>query len=168
MLSDKYLNSNLKKFGFKTYDNELKHEIQKFMVNFIGNKLKKSGGRIVLPSEYFGHESGSYFKNLSNNGTDMSVTDSMIRPAISTHDITGVITGGSSASFNMPLKSFKLGLSEVNIKLSNEHTHKLKNDFEVLMTKMLKNIAKKKSDNLTLMEVRSEVAKRQYKAFHKN
>ena len=169
MLSDKYLRFNLKKFGFQTYDTEVKELFETFLVNFLKNKAGKkapSGGRTVLPSEYFGKESPSYFESLANNGTDMSVTNSMIRPSIQAHDLTGAITGGNSQCFSVSLRSLSLALKEAKVKVPKAESLQLKEEFEKLVGNMLRQMSKKQSCVLTSQSVRTESKKRQYKTLN--
>jgi hypothetical protein len=175
MLSDKYLKINLNKFGFRTYDTEVKEMIEMFLVNFLKNKLGKKqkptvGGRVVLPSEYFGKPSQSYFETLANNGTDMSVTDSVIRPVVETHDISGAITGGKAQCFNVSLKTYSIALKEAKSKITideKQDTTKFKEEFEGVISKMLTQITKKKACHLSVDILRTESNKRQYRSLVK-
>lgn len=137
-ITEKSIKPNLKKFGFSSYDAEvlvtLNDALLKFAKNRMGQVLKKhnidvievqhvvaqKGGRTVLPSEYFGIESGSYFDSLKHNGTDMSVTNAMIRPTILTNDLSGVITGGAARRFVVSKSVFTNVLNEAKVALSKE------------------------------------------------
>lgn len=183
MLSDKYLQINLNKFGFRTYDTEVKEMLETFLVNFLQNKLAKKqkptiGGRVVMPSEYFGKSSASYFETVANDGTDMSVTDSVIRPVVETHDISGVITGGKVHCFLISLKTFFIALKEAKSRTNSlskknsalsgkQETMKFKEEFEEIMSKMLTQISKKKTCHLSTEILRTESNKRQYKTLVK-
>lgn len=127
-LTDKSMQQNIKKFGYKSYDSSILSLVNQYLQNYTKNTISKAlkknktatsleashviqaGGRIVLPSEYFGVTSGSYFADLKNNGTDMAVTDSMIRPVVSTRDLSGAIKGGRivlpSEYFDVPSGSY--------------------------------------------------------------
>ena len=170
MITDKSLRLNLKKFGFSSYDIELKDTVYEFLTAFLKNKLKKvtKGGKIVLPSEYFGKESSSYFESLDNNGANMSVTDSMIRPSIPASDVTGAITGGAVLSFKIPMNTFTMALADAkdfDIKIPKSNALKLKEEFEELLTTLMTKLSKKKKTHLEIKDVQAEAKKRQYKAF---
>lgn len=106
-LTEKSIRQNIKKFGFKETNSQVIELLNKSLINFTNQSIKKalkqhkkqnggSGatGHTVLPSEYFGINSGNYQSKLS--GTNMNVTNSLIRPAILTHDLSGSITGGKN------------------------------------------------------------------------
>lgn len=145
-----------------------------------GGKSKYTGGsgahgHTVLPSEYFGVNSGSYFEHLKSpfNGTNMNVTNTMIRPVISTNDLSGSIKGGSSTQqyFNVSKSAFKNSLNEARLKLqstsaikiSQEVTDKLQNQFEKLISEVLTKVYKKnQNNNLQLQHIHEIMQQRKY------
>lgn len=109
-------------------------------------------GHTVFQSEYFGVNSGNFFEKLqaSEFGTNMDVTNSMIRPAILTHDLSGAIKGGaSSKQFSVSKSAFKNALNEArnkyqnNISIPQETIGALQNKFEQLMSEILSKAQKK-------------------------
>lgn len=138
-------------------------------------------GHTVLPSEYFGNNSGSYFEHLEppTNGTNMQVTNSMIRPVIKTYDLTGVIHGGAiNNKFTISKNAFKNSLNEAllkfqspqnAVKLSPDVSQKLQNKFELLMTEILNkaNKANKKEPQLQLYHIKEVMQQKKYE-FLKN
>jgi len=128
-------------------------------------------GHTVLPSEYYGVNSGSYFENLKglNIGTNMNVTNSMIRPAILTHDISGSIKGGAVKQFSISKSAFKNALNEARIKYQNnisipqETVLELQHKFEQLMTEVLLKTEKKSGNqNLQSSHLHEILQQRKY------
>jgi len=109
-LTEKSIRQNIKKFGFKDTNSRVIELFNRCIENFASQSIKKAlkqhrkfnkqnggdgaVGRTVLPSEYFGINSGNYFSN--PDGTNMNVTNSVIRPSIVTHDLSGSIKGGKN------------------------------------------------------------------------
>ena len=132
-ISEKEINSNLKKYKFKSVKGDFKKLINDIVFNFIYNVTKKAskskkeltlshfkqlGGRVVLPSEYFGIPSNHYVS--SSQATDMSVTQDYIRPEMMTY--RPGLTGGKNeneVTFKFTIKSLKPILSEVLVKLDS-------------------------------------------------
>lgn len=161
-LTDKSVRSNLKKFGITSYDPAVMNLVNQYLENYTKNTIAKAtkqnknltsleaqhvfqaGGRTVLPSEYFGVESGSYFETLKSNGTDMAVTNSAIRPTVATYDLSGAIkSGGSSQQFKLPKKSLQYAISEAKVSLQrdlrvrSEATAAMQQGFEKIMSEIL-------------------------------
>jgi hypothetical protein len=153
-----------------------------------GGKSKYTGGsgahgHTVLPSEYFGVNSGSYFEHLKapNNGTNMNVTNAMIRPAIQTHDLSGLIKGGSikkDVDFSVSTRAFKNSLNEAllkfksisNIKFfkSKDVILKFKNDFMQLIGEVLTKVYEKnKNQQLQLSHIKKILKLEKYNILKK-
>jgi hypothetical protein len=105
-ISDRQVRKNFKKAGYTKLSSEIVELINKAAVNFtkatIAKALKKNkgaktleagqfGGRVLMPSEYFGVASNHYVESPSQ-GTDMAVNDSRIRPSF-----TAELSGGQLA-----------------------------------------------------------------------
>ena len=162
-ITEKTVRANLKKFGIKTSDahavTQITRYVNKCLEVFIKTKItsamKKtnkskvmSGGRVVLPADFFGVASNRYFPSVES--TNMSVTAEVIRPAILTHDISGVIGGGSVAKkFVIPMSSIRIAFVEAmleirdNTKVEQDTLKMLKNHFEALMTDLFNKVSKK-------------------------
>lgn len=161
-ITEKTVRANLNKFGIKTTGAQAVTEItrylnaclESFTKTKVATAMKKtsksmSGGRIVLPGEYFGAESTRYFPTVTS--TDMSVTAEVIRPAILTHDISGVIQGGGVAipKFIVPFSCMKTAFIEAmldvrkNTKIDADALKMLKSHFEALMTDLFKKVSKR-------------------------
>lgn len=137
-ITEKQIKLNLKKYGFKTVKGDFTEVINNIVYNFVynvtsktakklklnknnNNKLtltlshfKQLGGRVSLPSEYFGVPSNHYVSE--SKATDMSVTSSYIRPEMLTYR-PGIVGGAEEKSFVISLKNVKAILSEVLVKL---------------------------------------------------
>lgn len=103
-ISDKQIVGNLKKIGFTNIDSKVFAALNDAAFNFVKKSLERAvkkailkGGRVVLPAEYYGVASHNYV--MEPSGTNMSVTDQLIRPAFQAE-----LNGGAEAPV------FKLGL----------------------------------------------------------
>ncbi len=186
-LSDKSMRLNMKKFGYKSYDSDVLSLVNQYLQNYTKNILSKAmkqnktstleaahiiqaGGRIVLPSEYFGVTSGSYFADLKNNGTDMRVTDTMIRPVVATYDLSGAIKGGASdKNFKLSKKALLNAITEAkvslqtDVKLRSDATLAMQQTFQKLMSEILNKTCNKCNNHLTTETLKKISAQRKYK-----
>lgn len=154
-LAKKTTGQNLKKFGFSSSDDAVHERLNEVFYSLVFNNIKKlskqqNGGRVVLPSEYFGRESGSYFE--SAPGVNLTPTSSIIRPAILTNDLTGAIKGGAHV-FNISQKSVQMAINKVQNELGvelkgkklNNHIKKVSQEKLTELLQKVKKVAK--SDN---------------------
>lgn len=162
-VSEKQVRANLRKYNIQSYDKAVFEKVNQTLFNFAHNELQKAvkknktggklveshfqkGGRVVLPSEYFGVPSNHYSAN-APMGTDMSVTAELIRPA---HDIHGPLVGG--ASFTISERAMKAAITEALVSLNADMSVKgsvvseLKRKYESEMSKFMSNVQKKVTD----------------------
>lgn len=130
-ITDKQIRKNLRKFEFKTMDESVSSLLNKTLYTFVHKKLQsaakkaksnekgvrvikgvhiQSGGRVLMPSEYFGVPSNHYVENPVNNGVDMSVRDAWIRPPM---ELMSPMDGAGAKTFEVPLSSVKSACMEV-------------------------------------------------------
>ncbi len=188
-LTDKSMRLNIKKFGYKSYDSEVLALVNQFLQNYAKNTLSKAfkknkninsleashviqaGGRIVLPSEYFGVSSGSYFQDLKTNGTDMRVTDTMIRPVVATYDLSGAIKGGSAQkNFTLSKKIVQNAINEAkvslqkDVKVRSDATLAMQQAFQKIMSDILsKSCERCENKHLSIDVVKQISGQRKYK-----
>jgi hypothetical protein len=112
-VTDKQISSNLKKAGFSKVDAAVYGMINKASFTLVKNTLEKAakkavlkGGRIVLPTEYYGVSSGSFVAE--STGTDMTVNQDLIRPSF-----TAQLNGGAPFVFKLGMSTTKNMCSEV-------------------------------------------------------
>jgi hypothetical protein len=179
-LTEKSIRQNVKRFGFKSYDTEVLTAINNSLKKFTENKLQKAlkkhktvsrttqrGGRVVLPSEYFGVTSGSHFEQLTNHGADMNVTEAMIRASIPTNDLSGAIKGGARVHFAISKKSLANALQEAKTSLHQEAqirsevSSALQKQFEELMTSLLKKTSKG-AEHLSIEEFQKALSQKKF------
>ena len=175
-ITDKQVRKNFRKFGCKNIDSTVVELINKTLYNFVSKKLKKvlaknkslsrfdaihfqSGGRVVLPSEYFGVPSNHYVSSPANNGVDMSVKDTWIRPPM---DLMRPLEGGKEQCvFQVPLGAIKSVATEVfkgkDISLSLSAYKELQSQYEKLITdvvgKVAKAVSKSKTDTIKKSDI---------------
>jgi hypothetical protein len=146
-ITDKQLRKNLKAFGFQTVDSAGVDIFNKMLFTFVQNKVRKAvqkggddkhiqtGGRVLLPSEYFGVESNHYVSadNLSSNGVDMTVKDEWIRPPM---DLMRPLEGGA-ATFEVSMNVIKTACNEVLSKMNGKYkdAHITNKTFKLLQNK---------------------------------
>lgn len=185
-VSEKSLSKNFRKHGFTTYDKEailtFNNYLHRFVVNSLNKAFRKNknvptlqashlqaGGRIVLPSEYFGVPSGSYYENLSYNGMNMNTTQTMIRPTIPASDLSGAIKGGG-VDFTVPMSALKSAVQEAKVslnqdaKVSSGAMLELKNKFENLACALLKD-SKSSTGHLEVKMLEEKANKKKYNMF---
>jgi hypothetical protein len=148
MLTKQSIKKNLKKWGYKSHTESIDDFLNNKLNKFVKQKAQ-TGGRVVLPSEYFGVDSGKYSVDASP-GTDMSVTDSLIRPAVVTSDPSGAIVGGGQRKFEISARSVSEILKNNNCKLCASHKKSIKEDFESKLTSALQKASKKGGEHLSL------------------
>ncbi|MFO0006281.1 MAG: hypothetical protein ACK559_34680, partial [bacterium] len=107
------------------------------------SKKQRGGAETTLPLEYFGVKTGHYFEN-APQGTDMSVTESMIRPALSVVDLQKTIEGGGAKKqFAVPAISVKRACEAVGITTTAAQQRAIKSKFENVMHDILRKASKK-------------------------
>jgi len=158
MLNEKTIKSNLKNWGFKTADPMIPKHVNNALMNIAENAAKnwsrnsrrQDGGRIVLPSEYFGVDSGRYEASASD-GSNLNVTNSWIRTPLSASDPTGAITGGASKKrFACTVKAVKDVSERISrFEFKQQHIKEVKERFEERMTKFMNSIDRKNKTNET-------------------
>lgn len=140
MLSKQTIKRNLKKWGYTDYDEEID--------DFLNNAAKKfqEGGRVLMPSEYFGINSGRY--SSESTASSLAVTNAFIRTPLNANDPTGAIKGGARR-FEIPACSIKNKV--------------LKQQFENKMTEFMNSVARKqKGDRLSSETVQNALNMRKY------
>jgi hypothetical protein len=94
MLSKKHISSQLKKWGFASCHDDVHDKLNKGVLNFVKRlSAGQKGGRVVLPSEWFGVDSGRYSASSAPTNS-LDVSDAWIRPPMQASDPTGGIVGG--------------------------------------------------------------------------
>lgn len=137
------LSRNLKKWGFSTHSEEVHEFVENTLENFINRKVKKvqKGGRIVLPSEYFGVNSGRYSADAAP-GSSLSVSEQFIREPLAASDPTGAIVGGGKR-FEVSQKAVAESLKKCGGKFSGAEKSALKSEYEKKMTELMNSVARK-------------------------
>lgn len=181
---------NVQKFGFKTFDEKLVDLMNSALQAFLENKLKKaaklakgaaidqqhvaqSGGRVLMPSEYFGVPTNHYVETLSSNGVDMTVNNMWIRPPM---DLMGPIaSGGSQQTFTISFAKFKEMCSHVtksltqDTKVTTNAQKALYDEFSRKMGLVLHNTSRKvKSDHVSVHHVKEVLSLKKFSVFKKN
>ena len=167
MLNEKTLKSNFRKWKIQSFDSGITRHVNSALERFTENYAKQSsrrsggqsGGRIVLPSEYFGVDSGRYEASASD-GSNLNTTDSWIRSPLSASDPTGAITGGATGGAQKRFACTTKAVKEVAEKISNfefkqQHIKQVKSQFEARMTKFMNSVDRKNKNGETHLSVGS-------------
>jgi hypothetical protein len=201
IITANHVKRNISKFGFTSYDQSVVEVFNKALQTFIEKKVhaavKKAkgelrieahhvGGRVTMPSEYYGVESNHYVNVLNNNGVDMTVNNMWIRPPMDLMAPTvaspnAATSGGAQQKqhdqqcFSFALSAFKNACTEAVQKVSRDSTLSLQAQKELhakftqLLGSVLKSVARKsKKPHLSTRDVQEVLSMQKYKAFHKN
>lgn len=141
VLSNQSMSKNLKKWGFASYHESVHDSLNKGLQNFARKQSKRiqSGGRVTMPQEYFGINSGKYL-NVAP-GPSLTVTNEMIRPAMDASDPTGVITGGGQKHFQLSQAAINQATSGMG--LSSSQKKQIKLAFEEKTTELFNKVQQK-------------------------
>lgn len=138
---------SLRKFGISSASPKAVSLIEQSLQNFVQNSVKRAerqaqregakyieaqhvqqvfqqkqfgGAETTMPLEYYGVDSKHYFDD-APMGTDMSVSDSLIRPEFSVNDPAGVIKAaqmGGAVRFAVPFTTIKEALQNARTELA--------------------------------------------------
>ena len=173
-INERNIKSSLKQFGYNSFDSTVTGVINKCLYSFVQNevsnkKRQRGGAATTLPLEYFGVKTGHYFEN-APEGTNMSVTDSAIRPAFSVVDLQNTIKdGGAKSNFTVPAISVKRACEAVGISINGAQQRTIKSKFENVMHDVIRKASKKNtSDYLSLTSLQAVLEQRQYQKLFKS
>jgi ribosomal protein S7 len=98
----------------------------------------------------------------------MSVTDSMIRPALSVVDLQKTIEGGAKSNFAVPAISVKRACEAVGNTTTAAQQRAIKTKFENVMCDALRKASKKNTgDLLSLTSLQAVLEQKQYQKLFK-
>lgn len=176
-ISERSAKLNLKKYGYSKIDSSTTEAFNTALKNYTKNSLKKllKKGGTVMPSEFYGVDSGKYHDTVPKVPT--GVTESYIRPPLYTSDPTGFIQdGGAQERFEVSKLGFKAVLNETmsthfsgeNLKISTNAQNNLKSTFEKMMHDTLSKYNKKfkGSNEFNLAEWNKIAEMRKYSLLH--
>lgn len=191
-IHENQLKSNLKKYGFKSTDQEVNASVNVLQQKVVGdllNQVKKAqrkvqnGGRVAFPIDYFGGQTN----NLSSVGpayTNISADAVNIRQALPLHDPSsalGTEKAMQSVMFGGQGKKEKFQVSQtaaskvvkhlmkqedVTVQDSKEFTRLSKQKFESVMNEVLIKAQKSaNADHLSQENIDSILKQKKYKSF---
>ena len=141
-------NANMKNWGFKTHSESIDEFLDNTAINFVNNKAKhQKGGRIVLPSEYFGSDSGRYSAD-APAGSSLAVNENFIREPLGVSDPAGVIqNGGATRSYKISARKFNEAVASAGVALNKAERGALQRAYESKMTELFNSIARRSKCN---------------------
>lgn len=169
------IKNGLKPFGFKTFDSEVIELLNKAFKNYIKNTIAKhakhggegeqSGGRVIMPMEYYGVQTSEYVD--APVYSDMSVSDSWVRPPL---EMNLVGMDGGAAKFVLSLKSVESALEELNLDIykKNKVAKRLQSKIETMFSEIIKKASKKSQDKSCLLakDLKAIIDMKKYKILH--
>lgn len=175
-LQEKAIQKMLKAHGFKSWDSELVQHINEAFYNFIYNELKsngmrhnkQSGGKIVMPLEYFGVESNNFVE--AADGVSVAPTAEYVRPPIAS---TFQSAGAGSGSFSFTKASVAMVVEDVANKYNKSVENKqsvvttMKTRAEKKFSDVLRAVMKKtKNDHMSLSEWKAVTTMKKHKSLN--
>lgn len=182
-ISLRQLKTQAKKFGFQQVEEdalELVNDTHQKLIRKLLSKKQRGGNRVSMPLEYFsGTPSGNYSDN--NTFTNVSATNSVIRPSIPLNDPSSVLgtskafapfVGGGRPKFEVSDKSIKESIKQLQEERQEQNSHRkqqqeltkhAKTKFETLMTDVLSKVSNKaNSSTLYKSDLRKELSLKKY------
>jgi histone H3/H4 len=180
-MTNKQVLKNFKKAGFSSVNEDVVELLNKVAFKFVKNLIEKShskhkdaqvldashlpqsGGRVLMPAEYFGVRTNRYVAD-APMGTDMAVTADKIRPSF-----TAELNGGSDLTFTVSLQTIKNICAEVlsskNLKLSQSAYKHIHSVFTTKMTEVLKSAKRAvKGDTVTKKDINAVLGMKKFKS----
>lgn len=166
IITANHVKRNVRKFGMKTYDDEIVSLLNNAILTFIEKKVRQAmrkakgvshidivhfGGRVTMPVEYYGVETNHYVDVVDNNGVDMSVSNMWIRPPMDIMQVNQE-AGAAIPPFIIAFTVFKTACVEVVQNLSKDATlsfkvqQKLHNEFMKTMGSVFIAVARRCND----------------------
>lgn len=179
------IKNGLKPFGFKTFCPEVIQLLNKAFENYIKNTVAKhakhtkhtkstkstksggdevqSGGRIVMPMEYYGVQTSEYIEAPTHS--DTSVSDTWVRPPL---EMNLVGMAGGAAKFAVSLKSVESALEEHDIYKKNKVAKHLQSKIETMFSEIINKVSKKSQDKSCLLakDLKAILDMKKYKILH--
>lgn len=189
-INQKQVAQNLKKYNFQTFDKEIHEKINKLHHNVFNQQFKQQkknqnqqGGRVAFPIEYWGSTTNHY-SNEVPKFTDITPTQTHLRPAIPLNDPSGVLGTEGGVLSGMVGGAKKQNVFQVSktaheqcareflqdkksLKLNKkDFVNSSKQKFESVMHKVLSKAAKgSKQSHLSNAEFDKILEQKQFKVF---
>lgn len=187
-ISDKQIQRNFKKAGYNNIGSGVTELVNKAAYNYVRKEInrviknnkniqaleahhfeKQNGGRVLMPSEYYGVASNHYVEitGKTDNGTDMAVKESWIRPSFKAE-----LNGGEAPKFTLSRQSVKNIASEVintNMKsaiiIKQDALKTIHSNLVSKLSELTKTLERKvKSESLQKQDLSSVLSMTKYKA----
>ena len=143
-INDNQFKTNLKKFGFDSYDNGVLKTINELHQKVIGDLLQQAekhqkkvqkGGRVAFPSDYFGGHTNGLSSTVPQY-TDITPSSDLIRPSFVVNDSTQVLgtetamtsgmVGGTKTKYQVSKSAAQKAVSHVMKQEKSDMKSKLK------------------------------------------
>lgn len=131
VLSDKAILAGAKRFGFSTVTKATTSRVNAELRRIARRSQEQRGGAPVLPSEYFGVDSGAYHDSVPH--TDMSSTTTLARPALAWSASGG---GGHGPIFAVSAAAAKRALASVGGAKGPRVVERVRRESEQALTRL--------------------------------
>lgn len=130
VLSDKAILAGAKRFGFSTVTKATTSRVNAELRRIARRSQEQRGGAPVLPSEYFGVDSGAYHDSVSH--TDMSSTTTLARPALA----WSAVGGGGHGPFAVSAAAARRALASVGGAKGPRVVERVRRESEQALTRL--------------------------------
>jgi hypothetical protein len=131
-------------FGFETFDETALPELNGTLGKMVEKSVGQTGGRVSMPSEYFGVAQNFYTSNPAGTNPSMGhPTNSIARPSLpETFPHVGGSNPNSDAIFDKLLKTYRQTGGGKKLRLKKEQKVQSKHIFQRLIEKLFADIRK--------------------------
>jgi len=191
-IKENQLKSNLKKFNYHSYDQEVIKKVnelhQQVVSDLLSQKKKQQekkqktqkGGRVSFPIDYFGGQTNNLSTKVPDF-TDIASNDVNTRQEILLNDpsqvlgteqaMTSGMIGGSRQQYQISQNAAQEAVKslskkdKIDIQDKQQFTQVAKQKFETVMTEVLKKAKQKGVDHLSSEQLEKVLSKKKYKTF---
>lgn len=193
-IKEKQLKSNLKKFGFQSYDQEVVQTINKLHQQVVSDlmqqkqkqqkKLQQKGGRVSMPIDFFGGVTNNLstetpdFTNISGNDVNSRQEMLLNDPSQVLGTEKGMISGmtvemlgGGKTQYQLSQNAAQEAVKslskkeKIELQDKQKFTQLTKQKFETTMDKVLKQAKQKGDSHLSQEKLEKVLGKKVYKLF---
>jgi hypothetical protein len=187
-INDNQFKTNLKKFGFDSYDNEALEKVNELHQKVVKDLLKQtekhhkkvqSGGRVAFPIDYFGGHTNGLSTNVPQH-TDITPSNELIRPAFLVNDSTQVLgtekgmtsgmVGGAKTKYQVSKSAAQKAVTHVMKQEKSDMKNKLKfvevsnHKFQSVMDDVLQK-SSSKDNHLSIDKLEKVLKQKKYQSF---
>lgn len=187
-INDIQFKTNLKKFGFDSYDKEVLNKVNELQQKVVSDLLKQTekhhkkvqqGGRVAFSIDYFGGHTNGLSSTVPQY-TDITPTSDVIRPSFAVNDSTQVLgtesamtsgmVGGAKTKFQVSKSAAQKAVTHVMKQEKSDMKNKLKfvevsnQKFQNVMDNVLEK-SSSKDNHLSIDKLEKVLKQKKYQSF---